>query len=76
MSNTNNFRKAVQDAKSQSLVGPNVIANALPWLGGGLVLTAVGTFGGLQVLQNNPQVFIPTFIAAHRAGIDSVFCRV
>lgn len=64
MSNTSNFRKAVQDAKSQSLIGPNVIANALPWLGGGLLLTAVGTFGGLQVLQNNPQVFMPTFIGA------------
>lgn len=64
MSNTSNFRRAIQDARSQALVGPNVIANALPWLGGGLVLTAVGTFGGLQVINNNPQIFMPTFIGA------------
>jgi uncharacterized protein len=64
MSNTSNFRQAIRDAKSQALVGPNVIANALPWVGGGLVLTAVGTFGGLQVINNNPQIFMPTFIGA------------
>lgn len=64
MSNTSNFRKAVQDAKSQSIIGSNVIAKALPLLGGGLVLTAVGTFGGLQVIKNNPQIFMPTFIGA------------
>ena len=64
MSNTSNFRQAVQDAKSQAVIGPNVIANALPWLGGGLILTSVGTFGGLQVIQKNPQIFMPTFIGA------------
>lgn len=64
MSNTSNFRQAFQDAKSQSLVGANVIANALPWLGGGLVLTAVGTFSGLRVLDSNPGLFMPTFIGA------------
>ena len=64
MANTNNFRQAFQKAQNQSLIGPNVIANALPWLGGGLILTAVGTFGGLQVIQNNPAIFMPTFIGA------------
>jgi FtsH-binding integral membrane protein len=64
MSNTSNFRQAFRDAQSQALVGPNVIANALPWLGGSLVLTAAGTFGGLQVLNHNPQIFMPTFIGA------------
>ncbi len=64
MSNTSNFRQAIRDAKSQSIIGSNVIAKALPLLGGGLVLTAVGTFGGLQVIANNPQIFMPTFIGA------------
>jgi uncharacterized protein len=46
MSNTSNFRKAIQEAQTQAIVGPNVIANALPWVGGGLVLTAGGAWGG------------------------------
>lgn len=64
MSNTSNFRQALRNAKSQPLVGPNVIANALPWLGGGLLLTALGTLGGLQVIRSNPQIFFPTLIGA------------
>jgi FtsH-binding integral membrane protein len=64
MSNTGNFREAIRTAKSQSLVGPNVIANALPYLGGGLVLTAIGTYGGLGVMKAYPQLFFPTFIGA------------
>ena len=64
MSNTSNFRKAIQDAQTQSIVGPNVIANALPWVGGGLVLTAGGAWGGLNVLATNPELFMPTFIGA------------
>jgi FtsH-binding integral membrane protein len=54
----------MREAQSQALVGPNVIANALPWVGGGLVLTAVGTFGGLRVLETNPAIFMPTFWGA------------
>jgi uncharacterized protein len=64
MSNTSNFRDAINQAKNQALVGPNVIANALPYVGGGLILTAVGTYGGLFVRANNPSIFLPTFIAA------------
>jgi uncharacterized protein len=64
MSNTSNFRQAFRDAKGQSLVGPNVIANALPFVGGGLVLTALGTYGGLNVLGSNPQLFMTTFWVA------------
>ena len=64
MSNTSNFRNAIREAKAQALVGPNVIANALPYVGGGLVLTALGTYGGLSVIQNNPQLFYPTFFGA------------
>ncbi|MEM6754110.1 MAG: Bax inhibitor-1 family protein [Cyanobacteria bacterium P01_C01_bin.38] len=64
MSNTSNFRNAIRDAKNQALVGPNVIANALPYVGGGLVLTALGTYGGLGVIRNNPELFYPTLIGA------------
>jgi uncharacterized protein len=64
MSNTSNFRQAIRDAKGQALIGPNVIANALPWLGGGLMLTALGTYGGLTVIASNPQIFMPTFFGA------------
>ena len=64
MSNSSNFRNAIRDAKNQALVGPNVIANALPYVGGGLVLTALGTYGGLGVIENNFQLFYPTFFGA------------
>ncbi|MFB2922883.1 MULTISPECIES: Bax inhibitor-1 family protein [Aerosakkonema] len=64
MSYTSNFREAIRDAKGNALVGPNVIANALPFLGGGLVLTAIGTYGGLGVIRNYPSLFFPTLIAA------------
>ena len=64
MSNTSNFRQALREARGQALVGPNVIANALPYLGGGLILTALGTYGGLGVINSNPQIFMPTFWVA------------
>ena len=64
MSNTSNFREAIQQAKQSALVGPNVISNALPFVGGGLVLTAVGTWGGLGVIQTNPGIFMATFWVA------------
>jgi FtsH-binding integral membrane protein len=64
MSNTSNFREAIRSARSQALIGPNVIANALPYVGGGLVLTALGTYGGLRVIGTNPELFMPTFWVA------------
>lgn len=64
MSNTSNFREAIRQAQGQALVGPNVIANALPFLGGGLALTALGTYGGVRVIDSNPELFMPTFIGA------------
>lgn len=73
MSNTSNFREAIREAKSQALIGPNVIANALPWLGGGLILTAVGTFGGLNLLATNPGLFMPTFWVALIANLVLFF---
>ncbi len=64
MSNTSNFRNAIREAKNQALIGPNVIANALPYVGGGLVLTAVAAYGGLGVIRTNPGIFMPTLIGA------------
>ncbi|MEO0491237.1 MAG: Bax inhibitor-1 family protein [Cyanobacteria bacterium J06659_2] len=64
MSNTSNLREAFRNANEQAIVGPNVIANALPYVGGGLVLTALGTFAGIRVLGTNPGLFMPTFFAA------------
>lgn len=64
MSNTSNFRDAIRQAQGQALVGPNVVTNALPFLGGGLVLTALGTYGGLSIIQTRPELFYPTFFGA------------
>lgn len=64
MSNTFNFRKAMQETSGSAIIGPNVISKALPFLGGGLALTALGTYGGLGVINNAPNLFMPTFIAA------------
>ncbi len=64
MSNTSNFRGAMREAKGLPIVGPNVISKALPFLGAGLVLTALGAYGGLGVISSNPSLFMPTFIGA------------
>lgn len=76
MTTTSNFRKAIQEARSQTLMGPNVIANALPFVGGGLILTAVGTYGGLNVFNNNPGLFMPTVIVAIIAELVLFFVGI
>lgn len=73
MSNTSNFRKAMQEVQGQAILGPNVIPNALPYLGGGLVLTALGTYGGLGVIASRPDLFMPTFIGAMIAELVLFF---
>lgn len=73
MSNTSNFKKAMQEVKGQAVLGPNVITNALPYLGGGLVLTALGTYGGLGVIASRPDLFMPTFIGAMIAELVLFF---
>lgn len=73
MSSTSNFRQAIRAARNEALVGPNVISNALPFVGAGLVLTAIGTYGGLQVLKNNPGIFMPTFWVAMIASLVLFF---
>jgi FtsH-binding integral membrane protein len=73
MSNTSNFRQAMKEVRGQALIGPNVITKALPFLGGGLILTAVGTYGGLGMIQNNPALAMPTFIGAMIASLILFF---
>ncbi|MBF2056515.1 MAG: US12 family protein [Cyanobacterium sp. T60_A2020_053] len=64
MATSSNFRQAIKKSRNSAIVGPNVIPNALPYLGGGLVLTAVGTYGGLGIIRSSPGIFMPTFIVA------------
>lgn len=64
MTSTSNFRNAMRQAQGQAIIGPNVIAKALPYLGAGLIITALGTYGGLSVIQTNPGLFMPTFFVA------------
>ncbi len=73
MSSSSNFRKAMQEVQGQAILGPNVIPNALPYLGGGLVLTALGTYGGLGVIASRPDLFMPTFIGAMIAELVLFF---
>jgi len=73
VSSTSNFQDAIRQAQSSALVGPNVIRNALPFVGGGLLLTAVGSWGGLGVISSAPQLFMPTFIVAIIAEIALFF---
>ncbi|PSN12873.1 hypothetical protein C7271_23085 [filamentous cyanobacterium CCP5] len=73
MSSSSNFREAIRKSQGQAIVGPNVIANALPFVGGGLVLTAVGSYAGLNVLSSNPGIFMPTFWVALIAEIALFF---
>ncbi len=57
-----NFQAAIRDAQASALVGPNVVNNALPFVGGGMVLTAVGTWGGLSMVGS--PAFMPLFWVA------------
>ena len=46
---SSNFQEAIREAQSSALVGPNVVNKALPYVGGGMVLTAGGVMGGLAL---------------------------
>ena len=60
MANTSNFRQAIRESKNQAIIGPNVIANALP-------------FVGMGVLSNYPSIFMPTFWVATIASLVLFF---
>ena len=59
-----NFQQAIQSAQRSALVGPNVLKKALPFVGGGMVLTAGGVMGGLALMASNPALFMPLFYVA------------
>ena len=61
---SSNFQAAIREAQSSALVGPNVVNKALPYVGGGMVLTAGGVFGGLSLMNTNPGLFMPLFWVA------------
>ena len=58
---SSNFQQAIQEAQRGGLVGPNVVNRALPYVGGGMVLTAAGVAGGLALMATNPAGFMPLF---------------
>ena len=57
-----NFQDAIREAQASALMGPNVVNKALPFVGGGMILTAVGTFGGLSMVGS--PAFMPLFWVA------------
>ena len=59
---SSNFQQAIQEAQYSGLVGPNVVRKALPFVGGGMVLTAMGVMGGLAMIGS--PLFQPLFIVA------------
>ena len=61
---SSNFQQAIREAQSSALVGPNVVNKALPYVGGGMVLTAVGVMGGLSLMAANSALFMPLFFLA------------
>ncbi|MEB3199674.1 MAG: Bax inhibitor-1 family protein [Synechococcaceae cyanobacterium] len=55
------FSAAIREAQAGPLVGPNVVNRALPYVGGGMVLTAAGVLGGMAMLATNPGLFMGLF---------------
>ena len=61
---SSNFQQAIREAQSGAIVGPNVVNKALPYVGGGMVLTSLGVIGGLSLQVTNPALFMPLFWVA------------
>ncbi len=59
-----NFQDAIREAQSSALIGPNVVNKALPYVGGGMVLTAGGVLGGMSLMASAPALFMPLFWVA------------
>ena len=59
---SSNFQEAIRQAQSSALVGPNVVNKALPYVGGGMVLTSIGVIGGLSMMAT--PLFMPLFWVA------------
>ena len=61
---SSNLQQAIREAQIGGLVGPNVVNRALPYVGGGMVLTAGGIMGGLALMASNAALFMPLFWVA------------
>jgi hypothetical protein len=61
---SSNFQEAIREAQSSALVGPNVVNRALPYVGGGMVLTAGGVLAGLTMLASKSPLYMPLFWVA------------
>jgi FtsH-binding integral membrane protein len=61
---SSNFQEAIREAQSGALVGPNVVNKALPYVGGGMVLTAAGVMGGMALMVSSRALFMPLFWVA------------
>tara|TARA_Y100001970_G_scaffold282452_1_gene395321 strand:- start:843 stop:1577 length:735 start_codon:yes stop_codon:yes gene_type:complete len=61
---SSNFQQAIREAQSSALIGPNVVNKALPYVGGGMLLTGFGVISGLSLQASNSPLFTPLFIAA------------
>ncbi len=70
---SSNFQQAIREAQSSSLVGPNVVNKALPYVGGGMVLTALGVLSGLSLISSNPSLFQPLSLVAFIAELVLFF---
>ena len=56
---SSNFQQAIREAQTRAIVGPNVVNKALPYVGGGMVLTSIGVLGGLSIIRT--PIFTPLF---------------
>jgi len=59
---SSNFQQAIREAQTRAIVGPNVVNKALPYVGGGMVLTSIGVLGGLTLMKS--PIFNPLFFIA------------
>ena len=65
---SSNFQEAIREAQSSALVGPNVVNKALPYVGGGMVLTSIGVIGGLSMMAT--PLFMPLYILPKKPWIN------
>ena len=65
---SSNFNQAIREAQTSSIVGPNVVQKALPYVGGGMVLTSLGVLAGVSLIATNPALFQPLSIVALAIG--------
>ena len=70
---SSNFQEAIREAQSSALVGPNVVNKALPYVGGGMVLTAAGVLGGMSLLASGSPLFTPLYFVAFIAQLVLFF---